>query len=342
MKKVTIKDIAAYTNVSIATVSRAISEPEKVSPQTQEIVQKAVKELGYYPSIIAQGMRKKINNIGVILNRNTEDSFFSPYLSEVLRGLVKAAKEMGYFVQILTCERDEEGCFELISLYRSRRVDGYILLSSKIEDIFIQTLLKEAIPFILHGNTSAEKSEDLVYSIDIDNVAASKSLVNYLLKLGHREIAMVNSSTDYVYNYERLLGYQQALTEYGVEIKPQLICETSEAFEESVHEIYDLLKQNPKITAIVCKSDINARQLIQLIHKMQLQVPKDISLVCFNATYAATMAEPQLTTISIPIYQIGSELLKSLVAILNNEVIAKRQLFPYELIIGNSCKSITR
>lgn len=341
MKKVTIKDIAAYANVSIATVSRAISEPEKVSPHTQEVIQKAVKELGYYPSIIAQGMRKQINNIGVILNRNTEDSFFSPYLSEVLRGLVKAAKELGYFIQILTCERDEDGCFELISLYKSRRVDGYILLSSKLDDIFIQTLLKESIPFILHGNTGSKQSGNQVYSIDIDNVEAAKTLVKHLLELGHHEIAMVNSSTDYVYNYERLQGYRQALIEHGLKINAQLICETSETFEESAHEIYNLLQQNPEITAIVCKSDINARQIIQIIDKMQLQVPENISLVCFNATYAATMAEPLLTTISIPIYQMGSKLLKSLVALLNNEVITKRQLFPYELIIGNSCRRIT-
>jgi len=340
MNKVTIKDIASHANVSIATVSRTIATPDKVSLATRKIVNDAIKDLGYYPSIIAQGMHKKINNIGVVLNRNTEDSFFSPYLSEVLRGLVKAAKELGYFIQILTCERDIKGCIELISLYRSRRVDGYILLSSKIEDIFIQTLVNESIPFILHGNNKDKNYTDKVYSIDIDNIAAAKDLVKYLLELGHRNIAMINSSTDYLYNQERFWGYQQALIDYQRTVNPEIVYESSENPDIAAGEIRSFLMKNPEVTAVVCKSDISARQLIQIANEIGLHVPNDLSVVCFNATYAATMADPKLTTISIPIYQIGLELLKSMVDILNNQPVKIRQIFPYAVIIGSSCQKL--
>lgn len=338
MAKITIKDIASYAKVSTATVSRVLATPDKVAPATRAIVEDAVKKLGYYPSIIAQGMHHKIKNIGVILNRNTEDSFFSPYLSEVLRGLVKSAKDLGYFIQILTCERDSEGCDELVSLYRSQRVDGYILLSSKVEDIFIQTLINAEIPFILHGNTDDNDEQQQIYTLDIDNVAAAQELVNYLINLGHRHIAMINSSTDYIYNQERLQGYKLALNNAGIVVNADFICETAENLDEFGHEVKEFLLHQPQLTAVVCKSDISARQLIMVANSLGMHVPHDLSIVCFNETYAAKMAQPQLTTISIPIYQIGIELLKSMVAILNHQQLCHRQLFPYSVIIGNSCQ----
>ena len=108
MSKITIKDVAKEAGVSVSTVSRALSKPENVKKEYVKKVLKAAEKLNYTPSITAQNLKGKLNNIGVILNANTDESFLSPYLSEVLRGIMTITQQKHYFIQLLSCERSAE------------------------------------------------------------------------------------------------------------------------------------------------------------------------------------------------------------------------------------------
>ena len=155
MEKITIKDVAREAGVSVSTVSRALSKPENVKKEFVKKVLKAAEKLNYTPSITAQNLKGRLNNIGVILNASADESFLSPYLSEVLRGIMNVTQENHYFIQLLSCDRDKEKTKELISLYKSGRVDGFILLSSKLDDMFIRSFVENDIKFIINGNVYA-------------------------------------------------------------------------------------------------------------------------------------------------------------------------------------------
>ena len=201
MSKITIKDVAKEAGVSVSTVSRALSKPENVKKEYVKKVLKAAEKLNYTPSITAQNLKGKLNNIGVILNANTDESFLSPYLSEVLRGIMTITQQKHYFIQLLSCERSAEKTKELISLYNSGRVDGFILLSSKLDDMFIKSFVENDVKFIINGNVYDENLINKVYTVDTLNEEDSFLAVSYLIKLGHRKIAMVNSSAEFTVNY---------------------------------------------------------------------------------------------------------------------------------------------
>ena len=231
MSKITIKDVAKEAGVSVSTVSRALSKPENVKKEYVKKVLKAAEKLNYTPSITAQNLKGKLNNIGVILNANTDESFLSPYLSEVLRGIMTITQQKHYFIQLLSCERSAEKTKELISLYNSGRVDGFILLSSKLDDMFIKSFVENDVKFIINGNVYDENLINKVYTVDTLNEEDSFLAVSYLIKLGHSKIAMVNSSAEFTVNYERYMGYKRALSENNIEEDKEIILETGDSIE---------------------------------------------------------------------------------------------------------------
>ena len=278
MEKITIKDVAKEAGVSVSTVSRALSKPENVKKEYVKKVLKAVEKLNYTPSIIAQNLKGRLNNIGIILNASTDESFLSPYLSEVLRGIMTVTQEKHYFIQLLSCDRDEENTKELISLYKSGRVDGFILLTSKLEDMFIRSFVENNIKFIINGNVYDENLLDKVYTVDTLNEEDSFLAVSYLLKLGHRKIAMINSSTEYTVNYERYMGYKRAFKEYDEPEDKDIVLETGDDIENIKSVVRSLLLKRTDITAIFCKNDIKARIVMNVADELGIKKKKEISL----------------------------------------------------------------
>ncbi len=342
MEKITIKDVAKEAGVSVSTVSRALSKPENVKKEYVKKVLKAVEKLNYTPSIIAQNLKGRLNNIGIILNASTDESFLSPYLSEVLRGIMTVTQEKHYFIQLLSCDRDEENTKELISLYKSGRVDGFILLSSKLEDMFIRSFVENNIKFIINGNVYDENLLDKVYTVDTLNEEDSFLAVSYLLKLGHRKIAMINSSTEYTVNYERYMGYKRAFKEYNEPEDKDIVLETGDDIENIKSVVRSLLLKRTDITAIFCKNDIKARIVMNVADELGIKIPEELSIVGHNNTYLSEIAKPKLTTVRVPIYEMGRELAKGIVALINKEPFEKRIIFDTELQLKESCAKLEK
>ncbi len=340
MSKITIKDVAKEAGVSVSTVSRALSKPENVKKEYVKKVLKAAEKLNYTPSITAQNLKGKLNNIGVILNANTDESFLSPYLSEVLRGIMTITQQKHYFIQLLSCERSAEKTKELISLYNSGRVDGFILLSSKLDDMFIKSFVENDVKFIINGNVYDENLINKVYTVDTLNEEDSFLAVSYLIKLGHRKIAMVNSSAEFTVNYERYMGYKRALSENNIEEDKEIILETGDSIESITSIVRGLLLKRGDITAIFCKNDIKARIVMNIADELGIKIPEELSIVGHNDTYMSEIAKPRLTTVKVPIYEMGVELAERLMLLLNGTEVEKRKIFETELKLKDSCAKI--
>ena len=206
--------------------------------------------------------------------------------------------------------------------------------------MFIRSFVENDIKFIINGNVYEENLLDKVYTVDTLNIEDSFLAVSYLLKLGHRKIAMINSSTEYTVNYERYMGYKRALKEYNMVEDKDIVLETGDDLENIRSVVRSLLLKRIDITAIFCKNDIKARIVMNIADELGIKIPEELSIVGHNNTYLSEIAKPKLTTVRVPIYEMGRELASRMISLINDETIEKRKIFETELLLKESCSKL--
>ena len=161
MKKtghITVKDVALKAKVSPSTVSRVISNHPKISLETKQRVLKIMDEMGYYPNAIARSLAsRKTGSIGVILPNRSEDLLLNPFFTEALRGILKGASVASYDI-LLSSSTDKSNELDIVKTFiRSSKVDGIILMSSKVDDEVQKYLAELEFPFSLIGSPYGDK-----------------------------------------------------------------------------------------------------------------------------------------------------------------------------------------
>ena len=188
----TVKDVALKAKVSPSTVSRVISNHPKISEETRKRVLKVMDDLGYYPNAIARSLAsKKTGTLGVILPNRSEDLLLNPFFPEALRGIIKGAASASYDV-LLSSSTEGKSELEIVKTFiRSSKVDGIILMSSKVNDECQEYLSSIGFPFSLIGSPYDHKEK--VNHVDNDNYMAAYELTTYLSMIGRKRIALILS-----------------------------------------------------------------------------------------------------------------------------------------------------
>ncbi len=339
-KSVSIKDVAKVCNVSVSTVSRVLHKYPNVPPETEKLVMSAVKKLNYIPNTAAQSLIKgSLKNIGVVFTRSAEDALVNPFFADVLRGIGSVTQNKGYYLQLLFYKNAKEEKKETIRLLRSGRLDGVILLVSRVYDDLIYSLIEEHAKFVLSGRvmeTMGYKKE--LYTVNTDNVGDSYKVIQHLIQLGHEKIVFINGPREFVVNEDRYAGYRKAFIENGIDYDPHLEIQTSHSPQSVRESVIAMLKKRKDVTAIFAKDDLKAIAAIQAIKSMGLRVPEDIAVIGFNDYDIASMVEPKLTTVRVPIYEMGKRTADMLInQIEQKESQEKTAIFPTELILRESC-----
>jgi DNA-binding LacI/PurR family transcriptional regulator len=209
---VTIKEVAKLANVAPSTVSRVIANNPRISEATKRKVKKVMEELGYHPNLNARSLSSKsTQTIGLVMPSSGDVVFQNPFFSTVLQGISEGAHEKKYALQMTTGRSEQETFEAVIEMVQGKRVDGMILLHSKVEDQVIMYLRKVDFPFVVIGKP-ANSTEEIAH-VDNDNVGAMKEAADYLIELGHQQIAFIGGSTELMVTIDRLNGYKQALKE---------------------------------------------------------------------------------------------------------------------------------
>ncbi len=338
MKKIGIKDVAKEANVSISTVSRVFRKYGNVPKDTENSVLEAAKKLQYTPNIAAQALRGSLNNIGIVFTRLAEDAFINPFYSEVLRGISTIIKKENHYMQIIACDTLEEEKAEIRTLLASGRVDGIILLYSRCMDPLIYDLVKNESNFIISGRVESDHLlKDKIYTVNTDSIKDTYDAVSVLINKGHKKIALINEESNYIVNLDRMNGYKQALISNGIEFDEDLIIIKTKNNRETVNNIKNKLKKHPEISAIFAKDDLIAAYAYEAIKEMGLNIPQDIAVMGHNDLYLASLLEPKLSTVRVPIFELGCKLAENLIKIINKEEIDERHVvLPTELIIRES------
>lgn len=316
----TVKDVAKAAGVSPITVSRVVNTPDSVRPKTRERVEQAMAELNYVPNAAAKNL--VTNRSGVVDVYVPEHIDLSnPFVMHLIAGISKVLSDHMYSFLILRNRKREHRC------------DGYIvtgLLKDEIKD-FERYATERARPVVLFGHTELPN----VDCIDVDNVAGAKMGVEHLITLGHRDIAMINVDEDKDYTSDRLDGYRLALLEHGLTCSERRVLYTPNSVDGGARAVRRLLEHGG-ITAAFCATDTIAIGAASELALAGLAVPRDFSLVGFDGLGHQLLANPQLTSVQQPVYEIGKMLAQALLDRLDGHMGPCKRLIEPTLIEGGS------
>lgn len=336
MPDVSIKEVAKLAGVSIATVSRCLNNPEKVTERTRLKVQEAIVETGYSPNTLAQSFRRgRTNMIMVVL-----PSIGDPFFTAVMRGIRTTAKTKGYSVLIEETQHNTMSADEIGAMLVSRQTDGIILLAtmSPFGTEILSAKSRRRLPIVVGCEKVSPELADLP-SVHIDNVAAAKDATNYLISQGHKRIAMIYGQASSLLTRDRELGYRAAMKAAKLSIKDGWVAEGHLSIPGARQATRDLLAHAERPTAIFCANDEMAIGCLHEIKAAGLTVPGDVSVIGFDDIRYAEVMDPPLTTISQPAEEIGERVMQRLCKRIEEgrgNGNKESQIVPHKLVIRQS------
>jgi len=311
-----LKDLATHVGKSITTVSRALGDYDDVSPATKALVHQAVAELGYEPNVAARQLQKKrTDTIGLLLPA-TVPRFSDPFFSQFLAGIVEQAAEYGIDLLVTSnsSDNEEQECY--LRYMRSRRVDGFIVVRTQRYDTRIEMLCEHDFPFAAFGRT--EIVQDFPF-VDDDGEQGIQMMVEHLVALGHRRIACIMEPPNLMKAHLRLSGFLQGLDTHNLPIDEALILVGG--FRQRSGRLLggQLLDLPDPPTAIVAQNDLLALGAMSAANERELLVGTDVSITGFDDIDLAEYANPPLTTIRLPAYEMGKRICQLLFDVINGE-----------------------
>lgn len=330
-KPATIEDVALIAGVSIATVSRALNEPGKVADSTRRRVIKAVAQTGYTTNAMARNLRMRKSNMILILAPDVGD----PNFSNILVGLETEANKRGYGVLIGNTQNDPERETGYLRFISSNQADGIILLTGHL-------------PFGLHGEGRHMKLPPMVAVnepieaaglpfVGVDNIEGARVATDHLISQGHHRIAFIGQSANRAVATLREAGFRLAMEGAGLPIEPQFVLEADGTTESGRGAVERMFVRDQLPTAFLCVNDATALGVIIGLTARGYDLPYDFSVMGFDDISYASFVTPPLTTMKQPRLQIGAASMELLLAMLEGEVIERREvLLRAELILRNS------
>lgn len=327
--KVTVTDIASKAQVSIATVSRIINNKGSITPKTRQRVYDAMEELGFTPK--TSSMLSTATSKVILLCIPT---FNNPFNAPVIDGIQRAAHSQKYDVLILETNNYYSRSEDFENILKNNSIAGILIMSS-----IPQQALLEELSFRCPIVMCSEYAENFSVSyVSIDDVAAAKKAVKYLISTGRKKIGLINSNSSFKYARHREKGYTIALEEANFEINPSWIVHLSTInYSMAVSNIRHILTLPNRPDALFACSDVFAVAAVNVATELGLNVPEDVSIIGFDNIDLSVMCNPPITTIEQPCFQLGYQSCELLLEkIKNPSVEAKQILLNTELIVRGS------
>ena len=301
-KKITITDVARAAGVSIATVSRVVNHANRVEPSAAKRVREAMYALGYVP----KKPKRPHAMIALVV-----PSLENPFFSSVVEGILCQANQEGETLMVLSSEgsalQEEENLRRAAKL----GVDGLLFCPlSDTSSSLLPALFAISTPIvIIYRHDYCDYASHIYY----DNERGGYLAAKYLLKAGHRQIAFFASfwseRPDDLLNFhdrrllgsysslDRLKGYQKALSEYEVKIQRELLCSTGYTYESGYAMTKHFLSTLYDFTAIICCNDSVAAGVLQALREQNIEVPRQVSVIGYDASFLSDMTRPALSSI---------------------------------------------
>ncbi len=320
MSKATIYDVAGAARVSLATVSRAINNPEKVKPETRERVLRVIEELGYKPNAFAKGLAsRKSTTVAVIVPDMSRAS-----IAEMMNGIADIARVYKYAILLYILDHEETPEEDILKEIVAAQVDGILYLNDEITEKQHEFLLKikneYQIPLVL-TNTIYPGSDEIP-SVSIDYEKAGYEITKKLIEEGRQNVYMVSTVRKYMVNDQKEAGYLRAMSDAN--LTPRIM-RTSGRISINTEHFNEYFKDH-RVDGIVAVRDSIAVSFMNVARENHVRIPDDISVAGFQNTKYSLLARPQLTCVDVPIYDIGAVGMRLLTKLMNQEEISERRI----------------
>ncbi len=325
-----LSDVAELARVSTATVSRALTCPDKVKPATAARIRQAVQALGYVAHGAARALAsRRTHTIGAVIP-TLDNAIFA----NTAHALQKTLDDAGFTLLLASHEFDAEVEARVTRALIERGVDGLVLLGTTHHSSVLRMLDTQQIPYVLTWALDASSRHPCV---GFDNRAAAIRVASHLLDLGHREFAMISGVTaGNERASERLEGVRRALATRGLALASGSVVEKPYTLSAGREGLREVLHVTPRPTAVICGNDVLAIGALAECHAQGLAVPREISVTGFDDLEMASVVTPALTTVHFPTAELGSCAGQQLLARLAGQPFEMRTELPVELVVRAS------
>lgn len=338
-RAVRIEDVAALAGVSIATVSRALSLPGKLKPETLARVNAAVLQTGYTPNLAARNLRARRSMMVLVVVPDIGNPFFS----EVLRGIDETLVGRGYGLLIGNLGGAPDAkAHHMVDVVQAGQVDGVLLLNGFVPQHAGRSLAALGVPVV--AVCEAIEGADLP-QVCVGNREAARQAVAHLAGLGHRRLAYLAGPSGNVLDREREAGFREGLADAGIPDGEAVFWPGDFTFRagETAAELF--LRRGVRPTAVFAANDEMAIGFMGRVRAAGLDIPQDVSVVGFDGIAFADYAEPRLTTFRQPRRELGTRGAELLIRAMAGEAIPppeRQQRLPVPLLIRASTCALAR
>lgn len=331
----TSSDVAAAAGVSRSAVSFAFNNPEKISAATRERILAAAREMGYTPNTLARMLKAgQTGSLGVLLPQNLAKVLENPYYAQFLTGVGQICDQEGFTLLLTPPLRDS-----MLKAIPYAAVDGFIVCGLEHDRGEVAELERRGIPFVLVDSSRY----DGVPSVDVDDEAGAYEVVQHVLQLGHRRVAVLSIDpgpevAERGYRgplARRRAGVERALAEAGMTFEDVALVEVPCTRMEGYRATRKLM-DDYRPTAIVAASDILAFGAVDALHEMGIDVPRQVSVTGFDDLVESAWLRPRLTTVRQAITTKGRSAAGFLISAIRGEDQHPHQLLGATLIVRDS------
>ena len=328
----TLKELGRLAGVHPSTVARVLNDDphQRVSEEVRARIIALAREHGYQPNNLARSLRTKRSFVvGTVI-----PDIANPFFAILFRGVEDAMAAGGYSVIMANTDDEEAREQRSITMLRGRQVDGLLLATTRRHDPTIEALEAAEFPFVLVNRHTDPIPGNAVVP---DDHAGAVAAVEHLIALGHRRIAHIAGPDEMSTGYTRRQGYLDTIKRHRLPLDPDLVVLGSYRESGGYAAMRRLLGLPLPPTAVFAVNDLAAAGAIRAIEEAGLQVPRDISIVGFNDLSAVIGTARLLTTVRLPLQEMGAAAAERLLAhITGKNVSPKPVVIPVELVVRQS------
>jgi LacI family transcriptional regulator len=335
MKNPTMKDVASKAGVSTATVSRYLNNSGYVSKEIGQKISEIIDDLDFVPNSIAQNLKRtETNTIGIIIPDLSNVSFM-----DTVKAISDVVIANNYQPIILSSDESLENENKILDVLVSKRVDGIIIASAGKNEKLLK-INSTRLPIVLLDRDFCNTDENIIIdSVINDNFTGSYQMINYLISLGHKKIAILCSESNPVLINDRLRGYIKAFEDNNMEIDENYILYGNYKFESGYELTKKLIMQPLKPTAIFSVNNLMALGAVAALNEMNISIPDKMSVCAFGVFKYHTILNPDMTVINQQPIEIGTKAAELLINRIKSPKDWKPQkvVFDADIIMRNSC-----
>ncbi|MFJ4430967.1 substrate-binding domain-containing protein [Pseudomonas sp. NPDC089395] len=294
-----LRDVARLAGVSLGSASRALSNPDQVKPATLAKVDAAVRQLQYVMDGAARALalRRTFSVAAIFPTLN------NPIYADSIQALQQRLNACGYQLIIASHEYDRERELSSVRNFIERGVEGVFLVGTDHDAAVFELLHRSQRPYVLMWSVDDCREH---CAVGFSNVRGGELIAEHVLALGHREVAILTGQRQYNERARyRIEGVRQRFARLGIEVPENRIVEQPFSLEGGRAGFEQVLAMQPRPTALICTTDLLALGACEQAKRRQLSVPADMTITGFDDISFSAIASPSLTSISIPIFEIG-------------------------------------